>query len=111
MGCARFADLGFPGLSKLVCSENIRFWVVPILQIEGFPSILFFPAGEKSKKPLAVDTERTATAFLEYIKKNAGIPFTAPEIPEVNFEDGLDLDLVNEADQEIEPDQHIKDEL
>ncbi|CAK9218504.1 unnamed protein product [Sphagnum jensenii] len=82
-----------------------------LVEIEGFPSILFFPAGEKSKKPLAVDTERTATAFLKYIKKNAGIPFTAPEIPEVNFEDGLDLDLVNEADQEIEPDQHIKDEL
>jgi hypothetical protein len=60
---------------------------------------------------LAVDTERNATAFLKYIKKNAGIPFTAPEIPEVNFEDGLDLDSVNEADQEIEPDQHIKDEL
>jgi protein disulfide-isomerase A1 len=82
-----------------------------LLKIEGFPTILFFPAGEKSKKPLAVDTERNATAFLKYIKKNAGIPFTAPEIPEVNFEDGLDLDSVNEADQEIEPDQHIKDEL
>ncbi|CAM6008438.1 unnamed protein product [Sphagnum balticum] len=82
-----------------------------LVEIEGFPTILFFPAGKKSKKPLAVDTERTATAFLKYIKKNAGIPFTAPEIPEVNFEDGLDQDLVNETDQEIEPDQHIKDEL
>jgi len=53
MGCAPFADLGFPVLSKLVCSENIRFWVVPILQIEGFPTILFFPAGEKNKKPVS----------------------------------------------------------
>jgi hypothetical protein len=75
--------------------------------------IITFANGPKifERVQLAVDTERTATAFLKYIKKNAGIPFTAPEIPEVNFEDGLDLDLVNEADQEIEPDQHIKDEL
>jgi hypothetical protein len=40
---------------------------------------------------LSVDTDRTVEAFVEYIKKNAAIPFTVPEIPEVKQEVSVDL--------------------
>ncbi len=38
-----------------------------------------------------MDTDRTVEAFVEYIKKNAAIPFTVPEIPEVKQEVSVDL--------------------
>ncbi|CAM6045698.1 unnamed protein product [Sphagnum compactum] len=77
-----------------------------LVQIKGFPTILFFPAGNKSKEPLlSVDTDRTVEAFVEYIKKNAAIPFTVPEIPEVKQEVSVDLGM------EVEADQNLKDEL
>ncbi|CAK9857197.1 unnamed protein product, partial [Sphagnum jensenii] len=63
-----------------------------LVQVKEFPTILFFPAGNKSKEPpLSVDRDRTVEAFVEYIKKNAAIPFTVPEIPEVKQEVSVDL--------------------
>ncbi|CAK9254252.1 unnamed protein product, partial [Sphagnum jensenii] len=63
-----------------------------LVQVKEFPTILFFPAGNKSKEPpLSVDTDRTVEAFLEYIKKNAAIPFTVPKIPEVKQEVSVGL--------------------
>ncbi|KAH8973018.1 hypothetical protein BDL97_01G023100 [Sphagnum fallax] len=63
-----------------------------LVQVKEFPTILFFPAGNKSKEPpLSVDMDRTVEAFVEYIKKNAAIPFTVPEIPEVKQEVSVDL--------------------
>ncbi|CAK9193037.1 unnamed protein product [Sphagnum troendelagicum] len=75
-----------------------------LVQIQGFPTILFFPAGDKSKEPLAVQTERTVEAFVDYIKKNAAIPFTAPEIPKLKLDDPTDLDV-----EEDKGDEDIKD--
>ncbi|CAK9858670.1 unnamed protein product [Sphagnum jensenii] len=74
------------------------------VQIQGFPTILFFPAGDKSKEPLAVQTERTVEAFVDYIKKNAAIPFTAPEIPKLKLDGPTDLGV-----EEDEGDEDIKD--
>ncbi|KAH8973021.1 hypothetical protein BDL97_01G023400 [Sphagnum fallax] len=63
-----------------------------LVQVKEFPTILFFPAGNKSKEPpLSVDMDRTVEAFVEYIKKNAAIPFTVPKIPEVKQEVSVDL--------------------
>jgi len=47
----------------------------------------------------------TVEAFVEHIKKNAAIPFTVPEIPEVKQEVSVDLEM------EVEADQNFKDEL
>jgi alkyl hydroperoxide reductase subunit AhpC len=54
---------------------------------------------------VSVDTDRTVEAFVEYIKKNAAIPFTVPEIPEVKQDVSVDLGM------EVEADQNFKDEL
>ncbi|KAJ8616007.1 hypothetical protein MRB53_035379 [Persea americana] len=47
----------------------------PRAKSDGFPTLLFFPAGNKSFDPLTVDTDRTVVAFYKFIKKHASIPF------------------------------------
>lgn len=47
----------------------------PKAKADGFPTILFFPAGKKSAKPIPVDSERTVVAFYKFLKKHASIPF------------------------------------
>lgn len=47
----------------------------PRAKSDGFPTLLFFPAGSKSFEPITVDTDRTVVAFYKFIKKHAAIPF------------------------------------
>ncbi|KAJ8468060.1 hypothetical protein OPV22_030612 [Ensete ventricosum] len=47
----------------------------PRAKTDGFPTLLFFPAGNKSFDPITVDTDRTVKAFYIFIKKHAAIPF------------------------------------
>ncbi|CAN1837478.1 Protein disulfide isomerase-like 1-4 [Linum perenne] len=47
----------------------------PRAKSDGFPTLLFFPAGNKSFDPVTVDTDRTVVAFYKFIKKHASIPF------------------------------------
>ncbi|RDX86517.1 Protein disulfide isomerase-like 1-4, partial [Mucuna pruriens] len=47
----------------------------PRAKADGFPTLLFFPAGNKSFDPITVDTDRTVVAFYKFLKKNASIPF------------------------------------
>ncbi|XP_057448991.1 protein disulfide isomerase-like 1-4 [Lotus japonicus] len=47
----------------------------PRAKAEGFPTILFFPAGSKSSDPIAVDVDRTVVGFYKFLKKHASIPF------------------------------------
>ncbi|WOL09609.1 hypothetical protein Cni_G18362 [Canna indica] len=47
----------------------------PRAKSDGFPTLLFFPAGNKSFEPLTVDTDRTVKALYKFIKQHATIPF------------------------------------
>ncbi|KAK8967382.1 Protein disulfide isomerase-like 1-4 [Platanthera guangdongensis] len=47
----------------------------PRAKADGFPTLLFFSAGNKSFDPIMLDTERTVVAFYKFLKKNASIPF------------------------------------
>ncbi|KAJ7980990.1 Protein disulfide-isomerase [Quillaja saponaria] len=47
----------------------------PRAKADGFPTLLFFPAGNKSFDPITVDTDRTVVAFYKFLKKHASIPF------------------------------------
>lgn len=47
----------------------------PRAKSDGFPTLLFFPAGNKSFDPITVDVDRTVVAFYKFIKKHASIPF------------------------------------
>ncbi|KAK7312563.1 hypothetical protein VNO77_36510 [Canavalia gladiata] len=47
----------------------------PRAKADGFPTILFFPAGKKSSDPITVDADRTVVAFYKFLRKHASIPF------------------------------------
>lgn len=70
---------------------------------DGFPTLLFFPAGNKSFEPLTVDTDRTVVAFYKFIKKHASIPFKLQR---------PDSSVKSESEREkIDDKDGIKDEL
>ncbi|KZV37369.1 protein disulfide isomerase-like 1-3-like [Dorcoceras hygrometricum] len=47
----------------------------PRAKPDGFPTLLFFPAGNKSFDPITCDTDRTVVAYYKFLKKHASIPF------------------------------------
>ncbi|XP_028083907.1 protein disulfide isomerase-like 1-4 [Camellia sinensis] len=47
----------------------------PRAKSDGFPTILFFPAGNKSFDPITFDSDRTVVEFYKFLKKHASIPF------------------------------------
>lgn len=51
----------------------------PRAKPDGFPTILFFPAGKKSFEPITFEGDRTVRGFYQFLKKNAAIPFALPK--------------------------------
>ncbi|CAL9078691.1 unnamed protein product [Musa textilis] len=47
----------------------------PRAKADGFPTLLFYPAGNKSSDPMLVDTDGTLKALYKFIKKHSKIPF------------------------------------
>ncbi|KAH7863960.1 hypothetical protein Vadar_024022 [Vaccinium darrowii] len=47
----------------------------PRAKADGFPTLLFFPAGNKSSDPITVNADRTVIALYKFLKKHASIPF------------------------------------
>ncbi|KAL1817111.1 hypothetical protein DCAR_0521526 [Daucus carota subsp. sativus] len=64
----------------------------PRAKSDGFPTLLFFPAGNKSFDPITVDVDRTVVAFYKFLKKHASVPFklqkpaTTPTSPDAEPE-------------------------
>ena len=71
---------------------------VELLNIEGFPTIMFFPAGEDSEA-MDYDGERTVKGFTKFLKKNAAIPFK------------LEKKSKDQAEESAEETGYAKDEL
>ncbi|KAL6586499.1 Protein disulfide isomerase-like 1-3 [Orobanche minor] len=71
----------------------------PRAKPDGFPTLLFFPAGNKSFDPITFDTDRTVVAFYKFLKKHASIPFKLQK-PEKHT-----------ASQEGNNSYNVKDEL
>ncbi|KAJ0246961.1 Protein disulfide isomerase-like 1-3 [Hirschfeldia incana] len=47
----------------------------PRAKADGFPTILFFPGGNKSFDPITVDVDRTVVELYKFLKKHASVPF------------------------------------
>ncbi|XP_010516042.1 PREDICTED: protein disulfide isomerase-like 1-3 isoform X1 [Camelina sativa] len=77
----------------------------PRAKADGFPTILFFPGGNKSFDPITVDVDRTVVELYKFLKKHASIPFKLekPATPEPVIS-------TKKADEKIEGDSG-KDEL
>ncbi|XP_024034983.1 protein disulfide isomerase-like 1-4 [Citrus clementina] len=83
---------------------------------DGFPTILFFPAGNKSFDPINVDVDRTVVALYKFLKKNASIPFkiqkptSAPKTEKPTSEPKAESSDIKES-HESSSDKDVKDEL
>ncbi|KAM7502083.1 hypothetical protein LguiB_000987 [Lonicera macranthoides] len=62
----------------------------PRAKSDGFPTLLFFPAGNKSFDPITVDVDRTVVAFYKFLKKNAAVPFKLQKPASTPASDGSD---------------------
>ncbi|XP_031247288.1 protein disulfide isomerase-like 1-4 [Pistacia vera] len=78
----------------------------PRAKPDGFPTILFFPAGNKSFDPITVDTDRTVVAFYKFLKKNASIPFKIQKPASAPKSEASDVKESHESSS-----NEVKDEL
>ncbi|KAL6980367.1 Protein disulfide isomerase-like 1-4 [Sarracenia purpurea var. burkii] len=78
----------------------------PRAKADGFPTLLFFPAGNKSFDPISADTDRTVVAFYKFLKKHASIPFKLKKSASTQKSEGSD----GPESPKIS-DDNVKDEL
>lgn len=79
----------------------------PRAKADGFPTILFFPAGNKSFDPITVDVDRTVVAFYKFLKKHAAIPFKLQKPASTPKAEGSD----KKDSSESSTTKDLKDEL
>ncbi|KAJ6817041.1 protein disulfide isomerase-like 1-4 [Iris pallida] len=82
----------------------------PRARSDGFPTIVFFPAGNKSFDPITADTDRTVVALYKFIKKNASIPFKLQK-PGSSIKSDNAVETDGSAKNEKTDDASVKDEL
>ncbi|CAL5365619.1 unnamed protein product [Camellia sinensis] len=79
----------------------------PRAKSDGFPTILFFPAGNKSFDPITFDSDRTVVEFYKFLKKHASIPFKLQK--PASTQKPKDSDATDESQKS--GDANLKDEL
>ncbi|KAJ6790767.1 protein disulfide isomerase-like 1-4 [Iris pallida] len=82
----------------------------PRAKSDGFPTILFFPAGNKSFDPITADTDRTVVALYKFIKKNASIPFKLQK-PGSSIKSDNAIEADGSVKNEKTDGANVKDEL
>lgn len=106
----RFAKVDSVVIAKMDGTENEHADV----EVKGFPTIIFFPAGE-DKKPVALDGgDRSLKALTKFIKKNAKISFELPKKAKKAEDDESGEEAAEKAEPESEADAaetETKDEL
>jgi protein disulfide-isomerase A1 len=71
----RFKSVDSIVIAKMDGTENEH----PDVEAKGFPTIIFFPAGE-DKTPVAFEGgDRTLKGFTKFLKKHAKVPYTLPK--------------------------------
>ncbi|OIW09142.1 hypothetical protein TanjilG_11280 [Lupinus angustifolius] len=83
----------------------------PRAKPDGFPTLLFFPAGNKSFDPITVDTDRTVVAFYKFLKKNASIPFKLKKPTSTSKPPSSDAKESADAKESQSSNVDVKDEL
>ncbi|KAL1552756.1 protein disulfide-isomerase [Salvia divinorum] len=86
----------------------------PRAKSDGFPTILFFPAGNKSFDPITFEDDRTVVAFYKFLKKHASIPFKLQK-PASPARNTASKDAASRKDDDSssssDSDRDVKDEL
>lgn len=79
----------------------------PRAKSDGFPTLLFYPAGKKSSDPITVDVDRTVVAFYKFLKKHASIPFQLQKPTSTSKTDSGSSDVKESQSSSTD----VKDEL
>ncbi|KAL2983964.1 hypothetical protein AAZX31_12G064800 [Glycine max] len=79
----------------------------PRAKSDGFPTLLFFPAGNKSSDPIPVDVDHTVKAFYKFLRKHASIPFQLQK-PTSTAKTGSESSYVKDSQSSS---TDVKDEL
>ncbi|TKY48522.1 disulfide isomerase 1-4 [Spatholobus suberectus] len=83
----------------------------PRAKPDGFPTLLFFPAGNKSFDPITVDTDRTVVAFYKFLKKHASIPFKLQKPTSTSESESSGAKGGSDAKESQSSNSDVKDEL
>jgi protein disulfide-isomerase A1 len=83
----------------------------PRAKADGFPTLLFFPAGNKSFDPITVETDRTVVAFYKFLKQHASIPFKLQKPTSTPKPEGSDVKESSDAKETQSSNSGVKDEL
>ncbi|QCE09334.1 protein disulfide isomerase-like 1-4 [Vigna unguiculata] len=83
----------------------------PRAKPDGFPTLLFFPAGNKSFEPITVDTDRTVVAFYKFLKKHASIPFKLQKPTSTTQSESSGAKESSDAKESQSSNSDVKDEL
>jgi protein disulfide-isomerase A1 len=83
----------------------------PRAKADGFPTLLFFPAGNKSFDPITVETDRTVVAFYKFLKQHASIPFKLQKPTSTPKPEGSDVKESSDAKETQSSNSDVKDEL
>ncbi|CAL0321931.1 unnamed protein product [Lupinus luteus] len=83
----------------------------PRAKADGFPTLLFFPAGDKSFSPITVETDRTAVALYKFLKKNASIPFKLQKPTSTSKPPSSDAKESGDSKERQSSSEDVKDEL
>lgn len=71
----RFRKVDSIVIAKMDGTENEH----PEIEVKGFPTLFFFPAGEDQAPIQLEDTERTLKGFTKFLKANAKIEYELPK--------------------------------
>ncbi|KAK8550936.1 hypothetical protein V6N12_039615 [Hibiscus sabdariffa] len=77
----------------------------------GFPTILFFPAGNKSSDPIKVNAERSVVAYYKFLKKHASTPFKLKKPFSTPKDNPASDDETKSSDSKKSSSADMKDEL
>eukprot|EP00877_Chromochloris_zofingiensis_P010899 jgi/Chrzof1/6062/Cz17g07100.t1_PDI3 len=105
----RFAKVDTVTIAKMDGTENEH----PDVEIKGFPTIVFFPAGEDSK-PVSFDGgDRSLKSLTKFIKKHATTSFELPKKKKGDDDDSADdsSESKEDASEGKEDASEGKDEL
>ncbi|KAL5082360.1 hypothetical protein RYX36_010781 [Vicia faba] len=83
----------------------------PRAKSDGFPTLLFFPAGNKSFDPITVEEDRTVVAFYKFLKQHASIPFKLQKPTLTPKPEGSDAKESSETKENQSSNTDVKDEL
>ncbi|XP_058780105.1 protein disulfide isomerase-like 1-4 [Vicia villosa] len=83
----------------------------PRAKSDGFPTLLFFPAGNKSFDPITVEADRTVVAFYKFLKQHASIPFKLQKPTSSPKPEDSDAKESSDTKENQSSNTDVKDEL